>query len=398
MECATSDPKQTETQPTTELIPTAIDKIGQQDTYWVASQWHSKDTGETENLQPEQWEMNLAIYVDGTARFRDIREGVFLMDDSCLDLVWERAQDGTYLFYSKLYPEPVLKGLWENETLYLDYYDITITMNEREIPKEIGQIYTPAELTGTWLQVYGETEGWQWEAMPIQSSSIVFRVTAYEGPLELRADIEELDSYGEMFDAVHDQKVSLLSSALYEGCENNHWSVRIGPESAKDENGYPTGTEFYATLLDYNTLVLQRYYTLDGYPAVSYQTYWRFPKLVTWRAPDYNELHYSNWACTGYTNAQGEDRSPPEEMTKLSLILHSDQTCLVSYDEDTTLRGTWQLENGGVLLLRGDDDTFWFGGAISAYSVETTYEISDVYEMALYYNGGILRLTMTGYG
>ena len=75
-----------------------------------------------------------------------------------------------------------------------------------------------------------------------------------------------------------------------------------------------------------------------------------------------------------------------------------DQTCQLNYGDGTTLEGTWQIGNGGVMLLQGHEDTFWFGGAITAYCVETTYEVSDVFTLSLYYNGGILRLQMTGYG
>lgn len=387
---------QTQTQPATE--ETFEDKIGQQDTYWVASEWHSEDTGETQALQPDLWALDLMICCDGTARFRDIHERVCLVDDSQLTLTWERTEQGALLFFSRLHPQPVLRGTCEDGILYLDYQDVTLTMQEQDVPKEIGQTYTPAELVGTWLLVSGEVEGDQWEAMPDELSSLVFRVAAYDGPLELRADLERMDSYGEMIDAAHDQEVQILDEALYSGCDNGIWSVRIGPESAKDENGHPVETEIYATLLDYHTLLMQRYYTLDGAPTVSYQTYWRFPELVTWQAPEYLELEYSNWACTAYTNFQGEDRSPPDEMTDFSVLLGPDQTCYLYYGEETVLQGTWQIGNGGVLLLRSDDEAFWFGGVISTHCVETDYEVSNVYTLALYYNSGILRLEMTGYG
>lgn len=396
----TQTEKETEiqTQPVTEETSGIEDKIGSQDTYWVASGWYAKDAGEVEALQPELWALDLMIYVDGTARFRDIHQGVCLVDDSYLSLSWERTADGELLFYSELYLQPVLRGTCEDGVLCLNYSDVTLLFQEEELPEEIGQAYTPAELVGTWLMVFAETEGYQWEVMPNELSSLVFRVVAYDGPLILRADMESLYYDGEMFDAAHDQEVSILNEALYNGCENGSWSVRIGQESPKDENGYPMEPEIYATLLDYNTLLVQQYYTLDGAPAVSYQTYWRFPELVTWRAPEYLDLDYTNWACTAYINAQGEERSAPEEMEGFSLILCPEQECLVSYDENTMYEGTWRLENGGVLLLQGEEDAFWFGGAMNVYCVETADGISDDYQMWLYYNGGILKLQMTGYG
>lgn len=372
-----------------------------EDTYWIAETYYSEDGEGAEGphpLDPELWSVDLMLYADGTARFRDIHENVFLMDDSYLNLTWEKNEaNGHFLFYSKLYTLPVLVGVFDNDVLLVDYMGMTLTMKQASQSDAIKAGNIPAELAGTWLMVSGETEGWQWEAMPDMLSSLVFRVTAYEGSLEYRADLEEFDYYGTMRDAAHDQPVTILNESLYEGCGNDNWSIRIGPEAPKDENGYPTETEIFATLLDYNTLLLQRHYTMDGYPAVSYQTYWRFPQIVSWRTPEYIELDYTNWASESYVNSQGEDRCPPEEMQDFTITLNPDQTCFLFYG-DVMQQGTWQIENGGVLLLRGNDDTFWFGGTITVYCIETTYEVSDAYELSLYYNGGILRLKMTGYG
>lgn len=386
------------TEPITQTAPEQMDRIGLEDTYWVASEWYSEGIDEAEVLQPEVWALDLMVYTDGTARFRDIHESICLVDDSHLNLSWERTAEGELLFYSRLYTEPVLRGTCENGVLYLRYSDGTLVLAEKEIPKGSGQIYSPAELVGTWLLVSGETEGYQWEAMPNELSSLVFRVTSYDGALALCADRETLDRFGEMTDAAHYQEVSVLNEALYDGCENGSWSVRIGQESPKDAQGYPTEAEYYATLLDYNTLLLQQYYTLDGAPAVSYQTYWRFPELVTWRAPEYIDLEYTNWVCTEYVNTQGEKRSPPAEMEDFSLLLCSDQTCVVSFGADTAFQGTWQVGNGGVMLLRSDEDVFWFGGVLSAYCVETDNETADVLELSLYFNGGILKLQIAAYG
>ena len=65
------------------------------------------------------------------------------------------------------------------------------------------------------------------------------------------------------------------------------------------------------------------------------------------------------------------------------------------------LAGTWLLEKGGVLLLRGDEtleEPLWFGGVISGYWVNTEEWSMATYQMALYHNGNILKLQMTGYG
>ena len=399
-----TEPSISPTSPTKETEPSKIEPaptikelefVTDKDSYWVAETYCSEEVDGA--LDPEMWFMDLMVYADGTARFRDIRETVCLMDDSYLDMTWEKAENGHFLFYSKIYSRPVLDGVYENGALLVEYMDMTLTMKQVAEENTVPNECLPAELAGTWLMVSGETEGQQWEAMPTTVSSLIFRVAAYEGPLELRADREDMDHYGTMNDAAHDQAVSILDTALYDGCGNHSWSIRIGPESPKDENGTPIEPEFYATLVDYNTLLLQRNYTMDGSPAVSYQTYWRFPEIVSWCAPEYITLDDSNWVCTGYVNSQGEDRSPPEEMEAFAVTLNADQTCYLFFG-DTVIPGSWQIENGGVILLQSADEVFWFAGAMSTYSVETTYEVSDTYEMALYYNGGILRLHMTGYG
>lgn len=380
------------------------DAIGHVDTYWVASEWYGDD-GEgmegTQSLPTDMWFLDLIVRADGTARFRDIREGILLMDDSCLNLAWERTEVGEFLFYSVLYAEPILRGVCENGILSLQYWGVTLTMQQERLPQTVGQRYAPAELTGTWVLVSGETEGYQWDAMPNELCSIVFKVVSYEEVLTMTGDIEERDYYGNMMDSVYAQTVEVLQEPLYEGCENETWSVRIGAASAKDANGYPIDTEYFATLLSEDELLMQRYYTLDGAPAVSYQTYLRLPDLVSWMDSEFMRLEYSNWVCTGYEDLSGEELPFPAELEDLSIILSENQVCHMDYGDGNSCKGTWMLGKGGVLLMRGEEteeDPFWFGGVISGYWVETTSEYLESYQMALYYNGGILKLAMTSYG
>lgn len=388
------------TQPPTQepAQPAAENPIGTVDTYWTAVSCFNGDTGENETLLPGEWAMDLVVRGDGTARFRDIQENISLSDDSLLDLNWEQTAEGEYVFYSALRSEPVLRGSWEEGVLSLEYYGLQLAMEQRELPQTAGQVYTPAELRGTWLKMSGETEGWEWEAMPGELSSIVFDTT-YDGErMMLIADMEERDYYENLTYSACGQEVTVLEEPLYEGCGNEAWCVRIGPASPVDENGFPLETEVYATLLDYNTLQVQHYYTMDGYPAVSHQTYWRFPEVVSWTSPEYMELDYTNWVCNAYTNFQREDRYPPAEMEGFSVILNPDGICLVCYGDGTCIQGTWTLYTGGVLLLRGSEDEYWFGGTITHYCQVVDYESCDVYQMSLYYDGGILRLSMDSCG
>lgn len=395
---AQTKPTQQQTEPT-ETDPQE-DVIGQEDTYWIASAWHDGD--ESPDLPTEDWRPDLIIRVDGTARFRSILQGIYLADDSCLHLMWERTADGDYVFYSALYPEPILQGSCENGILTLNYWGTTLKLQQAPMPQTAGQLYAPAELAGTWLLVSGEIEGWQWEAMPNELSSLVFDVvTTDDESLTLSAYMEERNPYGELWYSRYDQAVELLQEPLYYDCENEEWSVRIGPVSPVDENGYPLETEFYATLVGEDLLLVQRYYTLDGAPAVSHQTYQRFTDLVSWMQPEDMRLNVSNWVCTGYEDPSGEEIPLPSELAELSIILDSDQVCHFYYGDGNVQTGTWLLEKGGVLLLRGDetlDEPLWFGGVISGYWVDTEEGSMETYQMALYHNGNILKLQMTGYG
>ncbi len=374
--------------------------IGHEDTYWVAESCQlSGEEGENtpQTLDPDEWTMDLLIRVDGTARYRDIHEGICLMDDSCRNLTWERSAEGEFLFYSVLYPEPILRGIYEKGILTLKYWESTVTMRQESLPQTVGQQYAPAELAGTWLMVSGETEGYEWEAMPAELSSLVFKVTAYDGPLVMSADMEERDYFGHMLGCGYGLATEVLPEPLYEGCANEAWAVRIGEESPRDENGFPTQTEFYATLLGEDTLMLQRYYTMDGYPAVSHQIYWRLTDLVSWMEPDSMKLDYANWVCTGYEGESGEF----PELEGLSVVLCPDHTCNVTFGDGSSQEGTWELGAGGVVRLCGAedyDDPFWFGGAISGYWVDTVEGSVETYQMALYYKGGIMKLTLNSYG
>ena len=101
-----------------------------EDTYWIAQTYYSEDGKGAEGphpLDPEYWSIDLLLCADGTARFRDTHEDVCLMDDSYLDLKWEKDEEnGQFLFYSKLYSMPVLVGVFENPTKILFFNAFTI--------------------------------------------------------------------------------------------------------------------------------------------------------------------------------------------------------------------------------------------------------------------------------
>ena len=66
-------------------------------------------------------------------------------------------------------------------------------------------------------------------------------------------------------------ELELLEEPVYEGCGNDEWSVKFLTYNST----YGEDEEFYATLIDENTLLLQHLYPFDGTQGVSYQTYTR---------------------------------------------------------------------------------------------------------------------------
>lgn len=383
------------------------ENIFSKDTFWTAYRWFSYETEEdTDFLLPTDiWWIDLLIRADGTAQLRDVHDEVYLIDESAMHLTWEVQEDEQIYFYNELYEEPVVSGALEEDSLHLQYRGFELFLRQEEKPSEIGEQFIPAELAGTWIMVSSETEGWEWEAMPGHFETLVFSFMWDEYGPGLRAD-SQYCYYDEIEDRYWKNVVTVFDEPLYEGCENGTWSVRIGEESPKDENGYLTGTEYYATLLDYNTLLMQQYYTLDGYPALSYQTFKRFPGRNTdFDVYDF-DIANSCWVCTGYTTAEGEELDMLPGLDGMLLTVEDEgNACWVGTLRTgepyyTNVEGIWQIGVGGTLLLRSaeydgvDGEGFWYGGAVGGYFTKEAEEEEysrDCYEIELYYQGGILH-------
>ena len=406
-------PTESATEPTPEPKK-AENPLGKEDTYWVAYEWHSEDGEGAEGpfqMQPDAWAVDLILRADGTARFRDIHDGLYLMDDADLNMTWEQTADGGILFYNNIYMGQVYQAAWEEGVLSFDYRGTTLTMKQSNLPQETGELYHPAELVGTWLMVSGETEGWEWNAMPGELESLVFKTVSTAMDVTLAADHENRNHYGELGDARYGQELTLLDEPLYEGCGNEAWSVRIGPESPLDANGYPMQMEFHVTMLERDTLLMQRYYTMDGYPTVSHQTFRRMPERLTWWDVQAQDLADTSWICTGYLAADGTEYPMPPYLEDFYLYLGADGSCWVGRMDKgsnayTDTQGTWMLANGRVLLLQSEGyespegycPEFWYGGAVSGYTYETEDGFMEGYEMHLHDGEGTLRLTFQGYG
>lgn len=377
--------------------------IGEETTYWVAKSYSSPDSEEPdaiEPLDPDHWTVDLLIYVNGTARMRDIHEKIALTDDSFLNLSWESDKDGNYSFVSALYSDPVLTGKWENGSFVLDYMGTVLYMEQADVPTEVGELYSPAELAGTWLLVSGETDGDYWDAVPHELTSIVFKVSYFVDSLIMMADTEKLDREGEMQSSAYGLTTEPLPQPLYAECPNQSWSLRI--DSPEDDR-------LSATLLSYNELQVQRVQKIEGDTFVSYLKYLRLNDIVSWQSPESMDLEQTNWSCMSYRNERGEELPPPTELENFSVSFDADGKCWVYSSRYDAAPGLWSLGSGGVLLIRSNEmssEPFWFGGVVSAYTVSSEnagngeYDgVSIEYEMTLYCsNGGILKMQQEAFG
>lgn len=247
---------------------------------------------------------------------------------------------------------------------------------------------TPEELKGTWLMVSGETEGYAWDAMPGRFESMVFRMEESR----LVADSEQGDLSGYVPSAWYSKEVTVLDEPLYEGCGNEEWSARLGEKSPVDAQGYPTGTDYHVTLLDHDTLLCQQYFSLDGGPGVSYQTFKRFPAQEGMVA--YSDLSNTFWTCASYVAADGTEYPAVPGREGLLLELGDNMTFHMTWlDEESQLfmlpAGGWILGEGNTLLLHSYEDQGWYAGTVGSAG-----DIPAEGDRALYLwvDGGVMTL------
>lgn len=265
----------------------------------------------------------------------------------------------------------------------------------------VAETETGAEtLSGTWLMVGGEVEGDVWEAIPGNFEILVFTPGMDpKGESEtVYVDMEARDYEGLLSDFFYQEMIVPLNEPLYEGCGNEEWSVRIGEESEKNEYGFPIDEEYYVTLLDSNTLLMQHYFTIDGGPGVSYQT---FKRVFQEQAVETLDLSYlrngmnKEWELYAYVDENGVEQAIPNSHLDFQINMTDDFSCEMSWTDlersiDFDYDGQWSLGRGGtVLLSSGDYENTWYAGAIQI--VESNTENSDQsMELRLYQDGGWL--------
>ena len=123
----------------------------------------------------------------------------------------------------------------------------------------------PELLHGDWAFVSGETDGDEFTAA---EAGIKSEITITVGEDDVTAKYYSSTEYStKRFEA----ELELLEQPVYEGCGNDVWSVKFHTYSSD----YGADEEFYATLTDEKTLLLQHFFPFDGTQGVSYQTYVR---------------------------------------------------------------------------------------------------------------------------
>ncbi len=256
------------------------------------------------------------------------------------------------------------------------------------------------DLPGTWLMAGGEIEGDIWEAIPGNFEILVFTPGMDpQGESEtIYVDMEARDYEGNLSTFDYQLLTERLDEPVYEGCGNEEWSIRIGEEAEKNENGYPIYEERYATLLDQNTLLRQHFFTTDGAPSVSYQT---FKRVFQEQAVEDLDLSYlrdglnKEWELYAYVDETGVEQAIPNSHSDFQIDMTDDFSCEMSWTDldrsiDFDYDGGWFLGRGGSLLLKSDDyENAWYAGAIQIIPSDKA-DSNQSMEMRLYHDGGWL--------
>ena len=361
------------------------------DSYWVAYE----STGDLRGYVPEGERLliDLTLWADGTARIREIEDGICLISGTDeQNMTWTYENDGTLSLYSANSGDtPYWTGKRTADGIELNRFGGVYRFREESMP-EGGNLYSPAELYGVWLQTGSEVEGYIDASLPHNFNSLIFRTNGDEAGKCLLASAEAVN-YGS-FDpnrSYTDRGLTVLDQPIYEGCGNDEWSVRIGEESPRNQHGYPSGIDTYVTLLDQNTLLRQQYYSFDNgsIPGVSYQTYKRFLPDASY-FPAESDLTNSEFALVRYIDAEGishTDFTGCPAYTDFRLRLNSNLTRNGSYvftfrdpDGIDFIGGgnEWIIGDGGTILLRNEEvEEDCYAGAVTDHSGTTEIFLWD---------------------
>ncbi|MBQ3616159.1 MAG: hypothetical protein II993_09215 [Anaerotignum sp.] len=371
-----------------------------QDTYWTAYEWEAgehKIENMLTSLPNEEWWVDLTLWADGRAQLRDVGNDIHLQEESYLHMEWEKTSDGKVFLKNPATGETVWDGMIEGNDLTLNYYSGTLKLKQAKMPTETGELYCPAQLKGTWLMVSDNSYGEPSPVLPGHFETLVFTETWTADSVGLVADLEQRDYYGtylvDFFDRL---PVELLDYPVYDGCGNETWSARIH----RDESEDPRYSEYTLTLLDQDTMLVQKYSLWDG-RFTEYTFHRMLPRSSQWDIT-VDELPGLFLRATEYTAADGTVSHLPAEMEDFYIFLTENDVCLVGQqftgmDAPIEIEGNWKFGNGGSMLLTTNDSEheFWYAGALrgeTLFSHEGQY-MGETYELYLCYDGGILKFT-----
>ena len=158
------------------------------------------------------------------------------------------------VLYSELYDELYIAQDVLQEDMNIGWEPLYRYMSKPIAPKSI-------EMAGTWELVWTDLEGYQEEAEP--GTCFIEITTDYEGLFWISfTDYAWPDEYYE------NKELVVFPFEMYYGCGNDQWTATVNHTGK-------FGTEYNITLLYNGTLLLQRYWEVDGAPMVGYGSYRR---------------------------------------------------------------------------------------------------------------------------
>ena len=198
-------------------------------------------------------------------------DGIDRIEHSYHNAEWELTHQDGYAVLTIDFQE--FAGILRYDLLYSPSYgDLYVAMDilQADMPigweplyRHLSQPYShdPMDMAGTWELVWTEFEGYQEEAEP--GTATIEITTDYEGNYWI--SFADNTSPDENFTG---KELTVIYDELFYGCGNDEWMASVNHTGKY-------GTEYNLALLFNDTLLLQRYFELDGAPSVSYGCYRR---------------------------------------------------------------------------------------------------------------------------
>ena len=408
-------------------------------TYWVAYETEDPDGIRELPTDNGHW-CDIFFNNDGTVRLRNVYCDSYIYQDEDLNLTMQEKSNTVYL-YDRFSTEPKYDVVLSDDVLIInsrDLYGDSYSFTKGTMPTEIGELYHPAELKGTWQMVSYEVEGYEDVVAPGEFNTIEFdeyygngyigligegvtesymtSAKSYRSQTDMELVAQIIDDNIDGNTCSEEQYgmgITVLNEPLYDSCENNSWCALLGEYSPLDDYGYPLYTEYYVTMLDQNTLMRQMYYSMDGAPMVSYQTYKRvLPDTSHWFIEE-EELEYSAWQSVGFIDENGRFTEKIPGIDSLEIYLNEYGICdvmMVGDNDDYSemLQCVWERNHGAgsiAIYMTVDDyysyyydthDRLWLTGGVLANNYGETAGYKGTYEMYLYHNNGFIKMELLG--